>query len=47
MANIIVGIIIFGLLGCIVFKTFRAKHTAGGYCHSSCKTCPFACDKED
>lgn len=47
MATIIVGIIIFGLLGFIAYRTFFSKKSGGG-CHSSaCGSCPYACDKKE
>ncbi|MDD4219298.1 MAG: FeoB-associated Cys-rich membrane protein [Sphaerochaetaceae bacterium] len=47
MANIIVGSIVFGILAFIIIKTIRVKRTTGGLCQMSCKTCPYACDKQD
>lgn len=47
MVNIIVGSIVFGILAFIIIKTIRTKRTSGEFCHASCKTCPYACDKQD
>lgn len=45
MANIVVGIIVFGSLGAIVLNMVRKGKQAKGSCHSGCGSCPFACDK--
>lgn len=47
MANIIVGSIVFGILAFIIIKTIRKRNTSEGWCQMSCKTCPYACDKQD
>lgn len=47
MANIIVGIIVFGSLGAIVLNMFRNNKKGKGSCHSGCGTCPYACDKRE
>ncbi|MFA5467543.1 MAG: FeoB-associated Cys-rich membrane protein [Sphaerochaetaceae bacterium] len=46
MASIIVGLIIFGALGFITYRSFFSKKSSSG-CHSSCATCPYACDKKE
>lgn len=47
MATIIVGLIVFALLGFIAYRTFFSKKKGGG-CHSSaCGSCPYACDKKE
>ncbi len=47
MASIIVGVIVFGLLGLIAYRSFFSKKGSGG-CHSSaCSSCPYACDKKE
>ncbi|NLA93551.1 MAG: FeoB-associated Cys-rich membrane protein [Spirochaetales bacterium] len=46
MASIIVGIIVFGLLGLIAYRSFFSKKRSG--CHTSaCSSCPYACDKRE
>ena len=46
-ATIIVGLIVFALLGFIAYRTFFSKKKGGG-CHSSaCGFCPYACDKKE
>ncbi|MDD3941360.1 MAG: FeoB-associated Cys-rich membrane protein [Sphaerochaetaceae bacterium] len=46
MANIIVGIIVFGSLGLIIRSMVSSKHKGKSGCHSGCGTCPFACEKK-
>lgn len=45
MANIFVGIVVFGSLAAIIRSMVKNKKRTGGNCHSGCATCPFACDK--
>lgn len=45
MANIIVGIIVFGGLAAIVYRMARQRRQGGSSCHSGCGGCPYACDK--
>ncbi|MGE0073892.1 MAG: FeoB-associated Cys-rich membrane protein [Sphaerochaetaceae bacterium] len=45
MANILIGLVVFGGLGAIVWKMVRDRRKGVGSCHSGCGTCPFACEK--
>lgn len=45
MANILVGIVVFGSLAAIIRTMVKNKKHANGSCHSGCGTCPFACEK--
>jgi hypothetical protein len=44
MANVIVGSIVFGILGYIIYRQIKSRRQGTGSCHSGCSGCPYACD---
>ncbi len=44
MADIVIGIIVFGILGTIVYRLFKAAKKGDNSCGHGCNGCPYACD---
>ena len=44
MADIIIGTIVFGILGSIVYRMLRAAKKGKSSCGQGCSGCPYACD---
>lgn len=47
MATVIVGIVLFGSLGAILYSLIKKGKSGGSGCHSSCAGCPYVCDKKE
>ncbi|HLW22557.1 MAG TPA: FeoB-associated Cys-rich membrane protein [Sphaerochaetaceae bacterium] len=45
MANVLVGIVVFGALGAIVYSSIRKKKQTGSSCSMGCGGCPYACEE--
>ncbi|PKL13199.1 MAG: FeoB-associated Cys-rich membrane protein [Spirochaetae bacterium HGW-Spirochaetae-8] len=44
MADILIGTIVFGILGTIVHRMFKAHKKGESSCGHGCSGCPYACD---